>query len=526
MTNPRISRSNPNARIVALIFAVAAVGAGVVRAQAAGSPTTTRPATVAAPTTGPDALFGLRPTAAPKTITFEQALGMAAVNSWDLRAIGERVEQQDAQLRRAWSVILPQLSAGASYQYSFPEQKVNFGSEEQNQQQALLFRSLGGIVEQSARANPDPAARAAASEQAQQLLTAAEELENAEPLEIEIAPAHVGNANITINIPLFNGRAIPGIQNALQAVDLARASAAQAKSGVLLGVARAYFGAWTAQRFITIAEAQLASTVAHRELTKTQTDAGVLTPLALQRAELDVVRAEQSLRAARQTAGQARAGLGLVLGVSEDFQIAAPPTVPALERGVGVDALVARALASRKDLAVQRMALDIANRGTTDAWMQYLPTLALQGQGRYTTNTGGFTSDPFTGAIIVQASIPLYDGGNRYAAMQESTSRVREETFKLKQLEEKIESQVRGNAEDLRIRGEALQTAQHAVELSKASRDNAVRFYELGTATNLDVIDANLALFGAELDLARAQLDVDQGRLGLAYILGELAPAP
>ena len=45
--------------------------------------------------------------------------------------------------------------------------------------------------------------------------------------------------------------------------------------------------------------------------------------------------------------------------------------------------------------------------------MQYLPVLSLQAQGRYTSNTGGFITDPLTSSVVVQATIPLYDGGNQ-----------------------------------------------------------------------------------------------------------------
>lgn len=506
------------------LVAVAAASA----AQAQSMTTTTsqaRPASApSVASSGPESLYGLRPSATKKVLRFADALKLASEQSWDLRIVRERVEQQDALLQRAWSNVLPQVSATASYTYNLPKQEVSFSTQDQVDQQALLFRSIGGIVAGAAAQNPDPQQAAEQQAQAQALLAAADTIEEKGVTSIEITPENVGNAGLNIVIPLFSGGAIPQIMNATAGLDVAKKTLAQSRASVVLGVARAYYGAFTAQRFVAIAQEQLAATSAHRDLTKTQSDDGLITPLALQRAELDVVRAEQSLRSATQTAAQTRATLGLLLGVVDDFDIEAPPPVPAIEQQENVAALVERARNERPDLAAERLAVEIAERGETAAWLQFLPSLSLQAQGRATTFTGGLTAEPLTAAVTLQASIPIYDGGARWSSTRESASRLTEERARLEQLEAKIESQVRGNADDIRVRGDALTTAQRALALAKAAQESAVRFYELGTATNLDVIDANLGVFAAELDEARAELDVAQGRLGLAFILGELRP--
>lgn len=509
-----------------LLALVVVLAASAASAQSAGSPSTTRPATApSVSSSSPDSLFGLRPASTKKQLTFQQALDLAADKSWDLRILEQRVEVQDALLQRAWSTVLPQLSANAAYVYNLPNQQVEFGSQEQLDQQALLFKSIGGLVGAQAAQAQDPAQQAALQAQSQKLLSAADEIAASEPQTIEITPTHLGNAGITLVVPLFSGGAIPGLMNAGEGLDVAKASAQQARASVVLGVARAYYGAWTAQRFVAIAEEQLTSTTAHRDLTKNQAEGGLITPLALQRAELDVVRAEQSLRAAQQTAGQARANLGLLIGLTDDFSLDAPPEVPAVEQTAAVDTLIERAKGARPDLQAQRKAVEIAERSVTASWLSYLPSVALQANGRGTTFTSDLAPEPFTASVSLQASIPLYDGGLRWSQVRENNARLTEEKLRLEQLEAKIESQVRGNADDIRVRGDALSASQKALALAKATQETATKLYELGTATNLDVIDANLGLFAAELDEARAQLDVAQGRLGLAYVIGELRPS-
>ena len=94
--------------------------------------------------------------------------------------------------------------------------------------------------------------------------------------------------------------------------------------------------------------------------------------------------------------------------------------------------------------------------GRTDAWMAFLPSLSLVGQGRFSSNTSGFTSDPITGAIMVQANIPIYDGGTNYANLKETASKIEQEKLRLEQSESRIRSQVRGNVDDIALKQQAL----------------------------------------------------------------------
>ena len=90
----------------------------------------------------------------------------------------------------------------------------------------------------------------------------------------------------------------------------------------------------------------------------------------------------------------------------------------------------------------------------------------------------------------------------------------------MKQLEAKIESQVRGNVSEIALKKDSLALAQQAAELSRASQEQAQAMFEVGMGTPLDVTDTNLAVFLSEIDVARAELELDQARLGLAYMLG------
>lgn len=497
-------RVKVNLFVCMLVAAIASMPA-VAQAQAQGRPQ------------------GLRPTANPQAITLEQAFTLAAQNSYDLRIANARIDEAAARVRQAWAILLPHVTLGGGYTYSFPESTFSLGDPEQFRQQALLFNSIADLTAAQAAQIPDPVQQRAALERAEELRAAADDLEASKVTEVQIQPTHAFDGQLQIQIPLFNGRALPLLQNAYSGVDVTRMFTEQARAEIIYGVARAYYQTAAAQRIVGIAEKQVESAKAHRELAAQRVEAGLLTPLAVQRADLDLARAEQQLKTAVGGGRLAKAALGSIIGAVDDFTVVEPPTVPALELGA-TDGLIERAFAARPDLKAQRESLVIADRMKTEAWMRFLPSIALVGTGRATSNTEGLVSNPFTGSVAVQAQIPIFDGGQTLGVLDETDAKLRQEQLRVRQVEEQIEREVRGAVDDLALKRDAVVTAERVAELARAQKANVDALFSEGVATPLDVADANLGAFSADVEAARARFDLETARLALAFTLGELRP--
>lgn len=491
------------------------------------------PTSSALPSTSPDGLFGLEPSDAPLVLTLEEALAEASARSFDLRIAREKVLQQETQVRRAWSLLLPQVSLGGTYTFNCTfagragpvdcaDQTLTFLSEDQLDQQVLLYSSLGEIMSQVAALEGDPARQEELRGKARGLFAAADAIEKQkdaiEPIVVQ--PAHVFGGSLQLTMPLFNGRALPLLQNAYAAVDAVELATWQARSALLLAVTRAYYTAAAAKKMLSIAEQQRDGARRHRDAVQSRVELEALPPLSLRRAELDVIRAEQAVKNAEAGYRAAVAGIGQLAGIKRYFDIVEPPGAPLVDTDVGPEELIARAYSGRPDLRAQKVALQVAERARLDAWMMFLPSVNLVGQARASSNVSGFIASPVQGALMIMASVPLYDGGARYAALEESSSRIREELLKVRQIEERIQGQVRGNLEQLVLREQALALSREAVMVAREASEQAAALYEVGAATPLDVSDANLALFVAEAELARAELELQQAHLGLAYVVG------
>ncbi len=482
-------------------------------------------ASSAAGPSGPSTLYGLKPASGELPVyTLEQSMKLAAERNYDLRIAAEQITQAQTVIRRAWSAVLPRLTANGQYMYTTPVTEISFmdqdavdGQKMQLESQALMLRTMGQLTAVS-----DPEGSEQLIQSANQLESAARDLEPSDPIAIQ--PAHLFTGNVQLQIPIFNARTIPLVQNSYDMVGQARLSLDRARQQALFGVASAYFAAITVKKMIGITENALASSQSHRDATEARVAAGAVPAIALKRAEYDVIQAEQSVRSTRSTYSLLLGTLGMMMGVDSQFDIVEPREVVEVELQGDNDRFYQRALASRLDLKALKLSLNIAERGMVDYWMHYLPSLNLIGQANWTSNTGGFQTDPLSYNVVLAASIPLYDGGARYAVRDEAASKIRQAHLTLDKTEDQIAGMIRGNLQDISVRQEGLQASRVAVELARENHSNAVILFEVGAATNLEVLDATSAELGAEMALARAELDLRMARLGLLFVVGEYPP--
>ena len=480
---------------------------------------------MSASSAGPTSLFGLKPAAgAPQVITLDQALQMTAERNYDLRIAAEQIVQTELLIKKVWVAFKPRLSASGNYIYTTPVTEISFMDDDaaaqqrmQLESQALMLRTLGGLT-----ASSDPAAAEELFRSASQLEDAASQIEAMDPIAIQ--PAHLFSGMLELQVPIFNPTTIPLLQTTYDAVDQAKLSIDRARQSALYGVAAIYFAATTLKKVIAISENNLESTRSHLNATEARVAAGALPAIALKRAQYDLVQAEQTLRSSRSGYALMLGTLGQMMGVDTMFEVENPAEVSPVEAQGDAEHFYERALEARRDLEALKVALRIADRGMTKYWMSYLPSLNLVGRANWTSNTSGFQDDPVNYNIIAAASLPLYDGGQRYAERDETQSKIRAARITLEKTEAEIAGLIRGNIEDIGVREEGLASARLAVELARENSMNADALFEVGAATNLEVIDANAAAFAAEIDLARKEMELRLARLGLLYIVGEYPP--
>jgi len=439
----------------------------------------------------------------------------------DLKVINEVLKQQEIAAQEAWSYVLPNWSINGQYQVNDREQSVELQSKEQLENQALLYESIAGLMEQSAAAIPDPNTQEELQTQAGELRDVAGEFRNTEVEPAILTPKEVVNADTTLRVPLFNGRAYPLMRNAYTMVDMAQLNREQVRQTLSQATIQAYYNAWLSQENLESSRRQYERSQEHVAATQRRVDAGLLPISNLHRARLEAIQAAQTVQQVENRLRQSKGALGFIMGIDEDFTMVSPQFV-AETKIDELSLLLERALEQRPDLQSQKLALILSQRMRNEAWFRYLPTVNLVAQTRYTTNTNGFITDPFISMVAVQGAFTIFDGGQRIAALRNSASRIREERTKLEKLKRDVRTQIRGIIIDIETKRALLEKAKEAKLMAQKTRDNVIHTQMSGLATQLEVLDANHALFLSELQQTQSHLQLDLAYWSLYHAQGSL----
>ncbi|MCA1663034.1 MAG: TolC family protein, partial [Myxococcales bacterium] len=151
--------------------------------------------------------------------------------------------------------------------------------------------------------------------------------------------------------------------------------------------------------------------------------------------------------------------------------------------------------------------------------LRWAPTVSAFGNLR-AFNYGGFAGDNYAWAVGVQLDWTLYDGGIRDANRRLAAAQRRENEAKLDLLRDQVRDDVANADRQLATRRRALETARRSQQLSKETLELVQVQHDAGTATQLDLLQAQDNLVAAEVALAQARFDLSLGALSLERLSG------
>ena len=249
-----------------------------------------------------------------------------------------------------------------------------------------------------------------------------------------------------------------------------------------------------------------------------------ITDLRQAQAGLSSVRAEQiRLRSELDLAQEAlRAASGLPAGelhtLSEDAEV--PQLKNDIQYWVGL------ALEKNLQIEASRLSVKAAERGVSQGKGALMPNLSLIAQ-RQESNVG-FDNAPIrrtdTSYIGISATMPLYSGGTRWAAIREARSTHALAERELSRAELDASERVRAAYLQLQSSGSLIEAATAVVVATTLATEAMQQGFALGTVTHVDVLQAIRDRFRAERDLQQARYDSIRYFVLLKHESGTLTP--
>lgn len=464
----------------------------------------------------------LKPTTTLQTISLQAALDKALKENKDILVSKAQLLQQRTRLERAVGRYLPKLQLDANYTFNYPEVKASLGSKDQNTQQAVLFESVASLLQLTQNSNPNPDTAAA---QITQLEQAAAELRHSKPLSFTIQPASTFGARLSLLQPLIDLVALSQIESSKLQTELGEKRFVFQANSILVAVAQSYLNALYTSRLIELAMAQENRIQKQLQTMQLKYKIGSVRRSDLNKVEIDFLNAKQYTLQTKDNHNFAMGILGSLIGIEETFLLDPAIPIKPIEEQETLDSLFTTAKAKRGDWSMQQLAFQIATQGKKEVYAGFWPSLYLNAYGQYQSNTSGFSSQPFGGALVLQASLNLYDGGDRFARLKDAKAQIYQERVKLKEMEQAVQAELRGKLQEIQTQKTAQQSSKTILELQRSTHlEFEIRFQQ-GMIETTELLDANQQLLQKEVDSLNAEVYLNKGRIELAFLCGDFAKA-
>jgi multidrug efflux pump len=415
---------------------------------------------------------------AAQAVSLEEAWAAARQNNPDLQSVEESTFQARNQRIQAWALVQPRISAQGNYAYfSYGDVKLDFSE------------FLEGL--------PIP-------------------IEAPEPTVVQRGSNFDGN--LSVSQPLFNGMALPLLAGAYKNADAAALDARRTDQQIRAGVARAYLGLASAREAVGLGEKSLSIAKSQLELARRQVEAGVATPRAVLQGQLGVAQAERDLRRAREQVVAAAESFTSLTGLPGDVPLDA---VAELAVPSSLDEALDRAAGARPDLRATALREDVAGLQVRAETLAWLPEVSARWTG-IANQTPGFAGRTTYWTAGVNATWTLWDGGMRLATIRQAASQQRQSRFQAEKVQRSVEEEVRVAFEAHARARVAVKAVEDEVALATDSLDLARRGFEAGTATFLEVEQAELGLRSAELNRLTERTSLSLAAVDLLLAIGEL----
>lgn len=333
---------------------------------------------------------------------------------------------------------------------------------------------------------------------------------------------------IQLKQPLYDAKARADRTQLQQQTGLAEVGFRQAQQQLIQRVATSYFGVLLAQESLRVVQAEQAAIGLQRDRAQARFDVGrgKVTDLQEAQARVDAVGTREL--SARSTLAQREAQFQELTGAAPDgLAPLAPGFVPVPPQP---DSLVAwQLLGEDSNTAVQRQRAQLAIASAEIAKHQLVgrPTLDLVASLAERGLNGGSASALVpersrSATLGLQFSVPLFAGGALDSRERESLARARQAEQELLSARRDARLQVQDGFLAVRTGVARIGSLEQSLRSARTALAATTLGRDLGTRTELDVLDAQQRVFGTELDLAQARHDYLLGRLNLAAAAGDL----
>ena len=258
---------------------------------------------------------------------------------------------------------------------------------------------------------------------------------------------------------------------------------------------------------------------AHLQNVQAQYDVGVVAKVDVLRSQVELADAEQTLIKAQNAYDLAVADLNNIIGLPHGTDLNVTESLQYNKYDNPMENCINFALANRPELFQAEAGIEAAKAAVKVAKSGYMPQVAASASNDW-SSTSWPGDDNQNWGVGVSVSMNVFDSGVTAAKVNASEASLykAEETYR--QTKDSVQLDVRNNYLSLREAEKRIATSRVAVDSAEEDYRISQLRYQAGVGTNIDVMDAQVALTQAKNNYVQALYDYNTSSAALAKAMG------
>ncbi|MHC1760911.1 MAG: TolC family protein [Negativicutes bacterium] len=299
---------------------------------------------------------------------------------------------------------------------------------------------------------------------------------------------------LTLNWTLWSGNKVESqISQAKLSLDSNRWGIAAARQQLKYNSTEAYFKFMAARDTVKLNEESVIRLEQYLKDVKVQFEVGTVAKVDVLRSEVSLAQTRQNLIEARNNYGLAMANLNNIVGLplTTELNVKGELTYEKFEQDLAV--CVDAALRKRPEIYQYTDSAKSAEEAVTIAKSGYLPTVSAVAQTSWYNDQfpGG---NNYNWTVNLTTSWTFLDSGLSAGNVKKAVEEYNKAQEQLKQMLDSVRLDVRSNYLSLKSYEQSIHTSSASVGLAEEDYRIKVIRYRAGVGTNLDVLDAQVAL--------------------------------
>ncbi len=326
---------------------------------------------------------------------------------------------------------------------------------------------------------------------------------------------------ISVSWPIWTfGKVEGAIDAARYQKNIADLEVYKTEADTKLSAVKAYYQYLEMIKLAEVQDLSVGDYASHLTNVQQQFDAGVVAKLDVLTSQVSLANAKQQSISAHNNRDIAEANLNNIMRVPMNTTLnPLDKEFPEPEFDITMDQAILMAQKYRWELVQADYSVRAAKASLRSAKAGYLPSLSVGGGYSWKTpNVSGVDKDDW--ALQGGLSWSLWDGGATTASIKKANAQVKRAEETLLQSRESVELEVRQDYLSILAAKEQIRAAEASVAQAEEAYKIASVRYSSGVGTNLDVIDAELALNTARTNYITALYDYNIGLATLEHAMG------